>query len=473
MSYHRRNHTIRRLALASVALVFTAQHVQAQSFTTSASTEGIGGTALFALQPQNNNIFVAAQPFDGSDAGFLTFNWLDVQAANLGLPPLVLPEDIRVVNAISAGYEPLDAEKLWDVMFSVDRDSRGVSDPPNSVRTQWSTGQAYGADVFYTNPSLPGSNRLLASSLTLGIENFPQTSEVTGFEVWDSRKGVEIPYQGFRQGSWAPGGPIARDPVFFSLTGSADIWLADLDAGTVEVHIEAEKLGLDPQLDDLDALALDYWGMGAYIDDNYADDGQREALFSLARGSQSLAGPDGMLGTADDYTAADIFYTRFDGTFEIAGPANINFPFELVAKNMGLTERDNVDALDIIHTMTSYNLPMDSSKLDPAEPFIRAKDCLLGDMNGDGVVDAFDAHPFEVALASPEKYMELYPGLDPTCRGDTNGDGVVDAFDVPGFEQILAAAGASAVVPEPASLILMTLGAGLLGCRKRRIGSSC
>lgn len=456
------------VGVAAAGIGLAASNAHAQSFTASASTNGVPGSALTGMVPQNNNIFVAARPFDGSDAGFLGTNWLDVAAASLGLPSLVWPEDNRVVDAISAGYEPLDAEHLWDVMFSVDHDSRGVGTEPNSVRAQWSAGQAHAADTFYTNPSLEGSNRLLATSTALGIDNIQGESNMTSFEVWDSRKGVEIPYQGFRQGQWAPGGPIARDPVFFSVTGSSHIYLADLDAGSVEVKIEAEHLGLDAALDDLDALSLDYFGLEQFAPDEYRSDNEREALFSLAPGSQALGGPDGIVGTADDYTAADIFYTRFDGTFEIAGPANINFPFDLIAKNMGLTERDNVDALDIIYTMTSYDLPMDSRELDPSEPFIPDHpECVPGDMDGNGVVDAFDVDDFELALAEPEKYMEKYPDLDPIKLGDISGDGELNAFDVNGFEQLLAGGGAAAAVPEPASLALMILGGSLLAWRKR------
>ncbi len=100
---------------------------------------------------------------------------------------------------------------------------------------------------------------------------------------------------------------------------------------------------------------------------------------------------------------------------------------------------------------------------------------VLGDMDGSGVLDAFDVAPFEMALADPALYLAAYPGLDPVARGDLNGDGALDAFDVSAFESTLAGGtlGAAAevgmmmVVPEPAAGGLLGL-VGWLGMRRRR-----
>lgn len=90
-----------------------------------------------------------------------------------------------------------------------------------------------------------------------------------------------------------------------------------------------------------------------------------------------------------------------------------------------------------------------------------------GDLDGSGVLDAFDVSVFEMAISDPEVYGEMYPGLDPNRLGDFDGNGLLDAFDVRGFEMALADAGAS--VPEPGGL----LGLGVLGLLlnlNRRVG---
>ncbi len=95
---------------------------------------------------------------------------------------------------------------------------------------------------------------------------------------------------------------------------------------------------------------------------------------------------------------------------------------------------------------------------------------ILGDMNGDGLFDAFDVAPFELALANPDAYALQYPGLNPVERGDLTQDGRFDAFDVPTFETI-SAGGASTPLPEPGSLLTLTLG-GLALLRSRRVGTA-
>jgi hypothetical protein len=52
-----------------------------------------------------------------------------------------------------------------------------------------------------------------------------------------------------------------------------------------------------------------------------------------------------------------------------------------------------------------------------------------GDLNCDGVIDAFDIEPFVVALMDPVRYRQLYPTCDPALA-DINEDGAVDAFDI-------------------------------------------
>ena len=53
----------------------------------------------------------------------------------------------------------------------------------------------------------------------------------------------------------------------------------------------------------------------------------------------------------------------------------------------------------------------------------------LGDMNCDGVLDAFDIDPFVLALTDPAGYEQQYPDCD-IMLADINGDGTIDAFDM-------------------------------------------
>ncbi len=61
---------------------------------------------------------------------------------------------------------------------------------------------------------------------------------------------------------------------------------------------------------------------------------------------------------------------------------------------------------------------------------------LLGDMNCDGAVNAFDIDPFVLAVANPAGYQAAYPNCD-IMNGDINGDGVVNAFDIDPFVLLL------------------------------------
>ena len=60
----------------------------------------------------------------------------------------------------------------------------------------------------------------------------------------------------------------------------------------------------------------------------------------------------------------------------------------------------------------------------------------LGDLNCDGVLDAFDIDLFVLALTDPEGYVAAYPDCD-IMNGDCNGDGTIDAFDIDPFVALL------------------------------------
>ena len=60
----------------------------------------------------------------------------------------------------------------------------------------------------------------------------------------------------------------------------------------------------------------------------------------------------------------------------------------------------------------------------------------LGDLNCDGVVNAFDIDPFVLALTDPAGYAAAFPDCD-IMLADCNGDGVVNAFDIDPFVALL------------------------------------
>ena len=92
-----------------------------------------------------------------------------------------------------------------------------------------------------------------------------------------------------------------------------------------------------------------------------------------------------------------------------------------------------------------------------------AKYTFVGDANLDGQVDALDYERVDLAIGNT--------GVSGVAQGDLNYDGNVDALD---YEQIDLNIGngvgsplATVLIPEPASLSLVVLGAGLLGRRRR------
>ena len=60
----------------------------------------------------------------------------------------------------------------------------------------------------------------------------------------------------------------------------------------------------------------------------------------------------------------------------------------------------------------------------------------LGDLNCDGVLNAFDIDPFVLALTDPAGYTAAWPDCDINLA-DCNGDGVINAFDIDPFVELL------------------------------------
>ena len=153
------------------------------------------------------------------------------------------------------------------------------------------------------------------------------------------------------------GDQMLDTPIYFSFDAAsalgpfsaADIWFAPPGLFAYAIYAQSFQLGLQPGNDEVDALAVfDLAGLGVI------DPGLDYALFSLAPGSISLAGPDGVFGTPDDYSAADIFVTDFNGFFTVF----------LAANSIGMDFNDNVDAIDV----ELYNGPLSVEIWDDVPP---------------------------------------------------------------------------------------------------------
>ncbi len=91
---------------------------------------------------------------------------------------------------------------------------------------------------------------------------------------------------------------------------------------------------------------------------------------------------------------------------------------------------------------------------------------LVGDYNGDGVVDAADYTVWRDAIGAR---------VAPYCGADGNGNGVVDEADYDAWKAMYGhtsggnfAMGQGAAVPEPAGVVLLVLGAAAVGAAARR-----
>jgi hypothetical protein len=91
---------------------------------------------------------------------------------------------------------------------------------------------------------------------------------------------------------------------------------------------------------------------------------------------------------------------------------------------------------------------------------------LPGDFNGDGVVNTEDINPFILALTDPTGFATAFPDVDPLAA-DPNGDSLINTEDINPFIALLTGGGEATIIPEPASLALLGMGAMALMRRRR------
>jgi len=87
---------------------------------------------------------------------------------------------------------------------------------------------------------------------------------------------------------------------------------------------------------------------------------------------------------------------------------------------------------------------------------LSASAVVLGDFDGNGVVNGLDIPGFKAALADPAGWWAANgTNFDPDLLGDFDANGAFNGLDIPGFKNAVA----GAAVPEPVTLALLAMGA--------------
>ena len=94
-----------------------------------------------------------------------------------------------------------------------------------------------------------------------------------------------------------------------------------------------------------------------------------------------------------------------------------------------------------------------------------------GDFNRDGHVNAADILSAEQAFSNLEDYQTANDLTDPTLFklvADVNGDGTVNNADLQSLENYLKTGHGSESVPEPSTITMLVIGAGVISFARRR-----
>jgi hypothetical protein len=218
------------------------------------------------------------------------------------------------------------------------------------------------ANGMFAPPAFLAPNALVFDELALGLQApalngsaiAPPEDDLDGLELADTGDrvfGVDIRALGavgpdgipdrctfFSIDTASPSNSLFVAPGF--LSSPDDILVTPAGGFTFGVFADGvAHIGLLPG-DDIDALALsDVRGLCTL------DPGLDEALFSFHPGSPNvLVGCDGVAGSGDEVSPADVFYTNFTTPFCSPGPPA---PY-VSAGGLGLLISDNVNAIDIL-----------------------------------------------------------------------------------------------------------------------------
>ena len=295
----------------------------------------VAGTVVASPDPDPETFSIDGPPAVQDQADLLNPGMtVQVPKANIGLG---LNDQL---DALSAGVDAVHASNI--VYFSVDRASIGLAGPltPLDVNGQAALNQQAG-DIFATTDAQGvGSAPVGINSLHMN-QNFFGLIPVVG-SLQDNTGNLQDNLDAFclEEFDLLPLQPdgLQDRAVYFSLganspslgvNSAADILQSPAGGVTFSVFATAAQMGLLAE-DDLDALAL--------LDlDGAVTPGLDLALFSLAPGSPTLLGPDGLFGTADDLSAADLFLTAFNNSSFV----------RYAAGSLGLLAEDNVDGMDV------------------------------------------------------------------------------------------------------------------------------
>ena len=158
-------------------------------------------------------------------------------------------------------------------------------------------------------------------------------------------------------------------------------------------------------------------------------------LFVNNSGGASAARDAGLflrIGGNGQFTQFDSIYEGFNGdngTVSFKDSFSISAGQELQWR-LAFTDRTNVST-NFPATLTTR---IGSIRLNA---IVAVPELILGDADGDGVVNNLDIAAFALALFNRSAYQLMYPALDPDEVLDMNGDGVFNNLDISGFAAAL------------------------------------